>query len=89
MTLLDTCMAIAAYSTLVPAIRYSTIETKVNFTRPITAATGMIESHRDRGAYGKEDRHRGRPISRSARVLFTRTARPPLFYSLKSRKNSS
>jgi uncharacterized protein (TIGR00369 family) len=44
MTLLDTCMAIAAYSTLAPAIRYSTIETKVNFTRPITAATGILKA---------------------------------------------
>jgi uncharacterized protein (TIGR00369 family) len=44
MTLLDTCMAIAAYSTLGPAIRYTTIETKVNFTRPITAATGRLKA---------------------------------------------
>lgn len=38
MTLLDTCIGIAIYSTLAPAIRYTTIETKVNFIRPITAA---------------------------------------------------
>ena len=44
MTLLDTCMGIAAYSTLGPAIRYTTIETKVNFTRPITAATGILKA---------------------------------------------
>ena len=44
MTLLDTCMGIAAYSTLGPAIRYTTIETKVNFTRPITAATGVLKA---------------------------------------------
>jgi uncharacterized protein (TIGR00369 family) len=42
MTLLDTCMGIAIYSTLGPAIRYTTIETKVNFIRPITAATGRL-----------------------------------------------
>jgi uncharacterized protein (TIGR00369 family) len=44
MTLLDTCMCIAAYSTLGPAIRYTSIETKVNFTRPITAATGILKA---------------------------------------------
>jgi uncharacterized protein (TIGR00369 family) len=44
MTLLDTCMGIAAYSTLGPAILYTTIETKVNFTRPITAATGKLKA---------------------------------------------
>src|SRR5580658_782181 len=42
MTLLDTCMGIAAYSTLGPAIRYTTVETKVNFIRPITASTGSL-----------------------------------------------
>lgn len=42
MTLLDTCMGIAIYSTLAPAIRYTTIETKVNFIRPITASTGRL-----------------------------------------------
>jgi uncharacterized protein (TIGR00369 family) len=44
MTLLDTCMGIATYSTLGPAIRYTTIETKVNFTRPITAETGRLKA---------------------------------------------
>ena len=44
MTLLDTCMGIAAYSTLGPGIRYATIETKVNFIRPITAATGGLKA---------------------------------------------
>jgi len=44
MTLLDTCMGIAAYSTLGPGIRYATIETKVNFIRPITAATGALKA---------------------------------------------
>jgi uncharacterized protein (TIGR00369 family) len=42
MTLLDTCMGLAIYSTLAPAIRYTTIETKVNFIKPITAATGTL-----------------------------------------------
>jgi uncharacterized protein (TIGR00369 family) len=44
MTLLDTCMGIAAYSTQGPGIRYTTLETKVNFTRPITAATGRLKA---------------------------------------------
>src|SRR5580704_5030776 len=44
MTLLDTCMGIAAYSTLGPAIRYTTIETKVNFTRAIAAGTGILKA---------------------------------------------
>src|ERR1700742_3951381 len=44
MTLLDTCMGIAVYSTLGPAIRYTTMETKVNFIRPITAATGRLRA---------------------------------------------
>jgi uncharacterized protein (TIGR00369 family) len=44
MTLLDTCMGIATYSTLGPATRYTSIETKVNFVRPITAATGQMKA---------------------------------------------
>jgi uncharacterized protein (TIGR00369 family) len=44
MTLLDTCMGIAAYSTLGPAIRYTTMETKVNFIRPIMATTGKLKA---------------------------------------------
>ena len=44
MTLLDTCMGIATYSTLGPAIRYTTVETKVNFVRPITVATGTLKA---------------------------------------------
>jgi hypothetical protein len=32
MTLLDTCMGIAVYSTLGPAIRYTSVETKVKIT---------------------------------------------------------
>jgi uncharacterized protein (TIGR00369 family) len=44
LTLLDTCMGIATYSTLGPGIRYTTIETKVNFIRPITAASGKLKA---------------------------------------------
>jgi uncharacterized protein (TIGR00369 family) len=42
LTLLDTCMGIAVYSTLGPGIGYTSIETKVNFVRPITAGTGRL-----------------------------------------------
>ena len=44
MTLLDTSMGCAVYSTLGPGIRYTTLETKVNFVRPITAATGKLRT---------------------------------------------
>jgi uncharacterized protein (TIGR00369 family) len=44
MTLLDSSMGIAVYSTLGPGIRYMTIETKVNFVRPITVATGRLRA---------------------------------------------
>jgi uncharacterized protein (TIGR00369 family) len=37
-------MGIAAYSTLGVAVRYTTIETKVNFVRPITVATGRLRA---------------------------------------------
>ena len=44
MTLLDTSMGTAVYSTLGPGIRYATLETKVNFVRPITVATGRLRA---------------------------------------------
>jgi uncharacterized protein (TIGR00369 family) len=42
LTLLDTCMGIAVYSTLDSGIGYTSIETKVNFVRPIKAETGPL-----------------------------------------------
>jgi uncharacterized protein (TIGR00369 family) len=44
LTLLDTAMGIAVYSTLDAGIGYTTIETKVNFVRPIKAETGLLRA---------------------------------------------
>ena len=42
MTLLDSAMGCAVHSTLRAGERYTTLETKVNLTRPITADTGRV-----------------------------------------------
>jgi uncharacterized protein (TIGR00369 family) len=42
MTLLDSAMGCAVHSTLPAGIGYTTVETKVNFVRPITVSTGRI-----------------------------------------------
>jgi uncharacterized protein (TIGR00369 family) len=44
MTLLDTCMGVAIYSTLSSGIGYTSIETKVNFVKPVTAETGPLRA---------------------------------------------
>jgi uncharacterized protein (TIGR00369 family) len=41
-TLLDSAMGCAVHSTLPAGTGYTTLELKVNFTRPITAETGRI-----------------------------------------------
>jgi uncharacterized protein (TIGR00369 family) len=41
-TLLDSAMGCAVHSTLPAGVGYTTLELKVNFTRPITADTGRI-----------------------------------------------
>jgi uncharacterized protein (TIGR00369 family) len=41
-TLLDSAMGCAVHSTLPEGSGYTTLELKVNFTRPITVATGRI-----------------------------------------------
>ncbi len=41
-TLLDSAMGCAVHSTLPAGVAYTTLELKVNFTRPITADTGRI-----------------------------------------------
>jgi uncharacterized protein (TIGR00369 family) len=43
-TLLDSAMGCAVHSTLGEGSGYTTLELKVNFTRPITVATGRILS---------------------------------------------
>jgi uncharacterized protein (TIGR00369 family) len=44
LTLLDTAMGIAVYSTLEAGVGYTTIETKVNFVRPITVESGLLRA---------------------------------------------
>jgi uncharacterized protein (TIGR00369 family) len=41
-TLLDTAMSCAVHSTLPDGTGYTTLELKVNFTRPITVETGRV-----------------------------------------------
>jgi uncharacterized protein (TIGR00369 family) len=42
MTLLDSAMGVAVHTTLAQGERYTTLETKVNFVRPITTKTGPV-----------------------------------------------
>ena len=42
MTLLDSAMGVAIHTTLARGVGYTTLETKVNFVRPILADTGRV-----------------------------------------------
>lgn len=42
MTLLDSALGVAVHTTLAKGERYTTLETKVNFVRPITRDTGRV-----------------------------------------------
>src|SRR6187551_2455116 len=42
LTLLDSAMGCAVHTTLEAGVRYTTLEVKTNFVRPITADTGLI-----------------------------------------------
>jgi uncharacterized protein (TIGR00369 family) len=42
MTLLDSAMGVAVQTTLARGERYTTLETKVNFVRPVTLETGSV-----------------------------------------------
>src|ERR1700693_4796376 len=42
MTILDSAMGCAVHTTLAVGERYTTVETKVNFVRPITEDTGPV-----------------------------------------------
>ena len=42
MTILDSAMGCAVHTTLAVGERYTSLETKVNFVRPITAETGPV-----------------------------------------------
>jgi uncharacterized protein (TIGR00369 family) len=44
MTLLDSCTACAVHSTLVAGQAYTSVETKVNFTRPLNADLGPLRA---------------------------------------------
>ena len=44
MTLLDSAMGVAVHTTLKAGERYTTLETKVNFVRPITLDTGLVRA---------------------------------------------
>jgi uncharacterized protein (TIGR00369 family) len=42
LALLDSAMGCAVHSTLPAGVAYTTLEVKVNFVRPLTAATGLV-----------------------------------------------
>jgi uncharacterized protein (TIGR00369 family) len=44
LTLLDSCMGLAIYSTLGTGLGQTSIETKVNFVRPLTTAAGPLRA---------------------------------------------
>lgn len=44
LTLIDSCCGCAAHTTLPAGVGYTTIETKVNFVRAITPATGQVRA---------------------------------------------
>ena len=43
-TLLDSALGCAVHTTLKPRLGYTTLELKINYLRPLTAATGRIEA---------------------------------------------
>jgi uncharacterized protein (TIGR00369 family) len=44
LTLIDSCTGCAAHTTLPAGVGYTTVETKVNFVRAITPATGPVRA---------------------------------------------
>jgi len=44
LTLIDSCCGCAAHTTLEAGVGYTTVETKVNFVRAITSATGLVRA---------------------------------------------
>jgi uncharacterized protein (TIGR00369 family) len=44
LTLIDSCTGCAAHTTLPAGVNYTTVETKVNFVRAITPATGQVRA---------------------------------------------
>ncbi len=63
LTLVDSVAACAGYTLLPADVGYTTIETKANFTRPITARTGRVRAEARVVSQGRQI------ISSEARVL--------------------
>jgi len=63
LTLIDSVAACAGHSLLPAGVRYATIETKGNFSRPITKDTGRVRAEARAVAQGRQI------ISSEARVL--------------------
>jgi uncharacterized protein (TIGR00369 family) len=68
-TLLDSAMACAVHSTLPEGQAYTTLELKVNFTRPITSETGRIVCE------GTVVHRGGRVATADGRVVAERTGK--------------
>ena len=63
MTLLDSALGVAIHTTLAKGERYTTLETKVNFVRPILADTGPVRCE-------ATVVHRGRRVATAEGRLF-------------------
>jgi uncharacterized protein (TIGR00369 family) len=76
LTLIDSCTGCAAHTTLGPGVGYTTVETKVNFVRAITPATGPVRAEgvvvargRTHTAEGKLTDSRGRLLAHGTSSL--------------------
>ena len=63
LTLLDSAMGCAIHTLLEPGVRYTTLEVKTNFVRPITAETGLIRCE------GKVIHRGGRVATAEGRIV--------------------
>jgi uncharacterized protein (TIGR00369 family) len=68
-TLLDSAMGCAVHTTLPEGVGYTTLELKVNFTRPITSGTGRIVCE------GKVLHRGGRVATAEGRVVAERSGK--------------
>lgn len=53
LTLIDSCCGCAGHTLLPPGVGYGTVETKVNFVRPITPSTGRLRAEGRVLAHGR------------------------------------
>ena len=67
LTLLDSAMGCAVHTLLEAGVRYTTLEVKTNFVRPITADTGRDPLRGNGAAQGLADRDRRREAHRRRR----------------------